>query len=77
MFEHAVYWYTDTVVVWASNTDPTHVTIFTFKQSRNTPVKTGDKEGKYKEVENNKQKSKADLKQCWGTTKQNKTKKTK
>lgn len=50
---------------------------FTFKQSWNTPVKTGDKKGKYKEVQNNKQKSKFDFKQCWGTTKQNKENKIK
>lgn len=33
---------------------PRNVTVFTFKQPWNVPVKTGDKEGKYKEVENNK-----------------------
>lgn len=55
---------------------PPNVTIFTFKQSQTTPVKTGDKEGKYKEVENNKQEF--GLKQCCGTTKkQSKAKQTK
>lgn len=56
MLEHTVHWYKSAVVVWAN------YTIFTVKQSKTKPIKTGDKDGKYKEVENNKQKPKTDFK---------------